>query len=121
MQQLKNELLIIQKAFELCQEMTRRVGRLPRQVKFVLGERMLNTTYDVFDALLEAKYSAHKSPLLIRANLLLERLRFQVRLCMEEKLISMNQYGFVITLIDEVGRMTGGWLKSLTGKPDQTT
>jgi len=33
--------------------------KLPRDLKFVLGDRMLATTYDVLDTFLEAKYS-HK-------------------------------------------------------------
>jgi len=106
------ELIIITKAFDLAREMTRRTQKLPRDLKFVLGDRMLTTTYDVLDLLIEAKYSAQKRPILTKTNLALERLRFQVRLCAEEKLISMKQYEFIANLINEIGRMLGGWLKS---------
>ena len=108
-----DELPVISKAFDLAREMTQRTRKLPRDLKFVLGDRMLTTTYDVLDLLLEAKYTRSKRELLQRANVLLERLRFQVRLCMEEELISIRQYEYVARLIDEVGRMIGGWLRSL--------
>lgn len=114
MQRASQELLIIDKAFALAREMTRRTQKLPRDLKFVLGDRMVATTYDVLDLLLEAKYSRQKGPLLAKANIALERLRFQVRLCAEERLISLRQYEFVAGLIDEVGRMLGGWLKHLS-------
>ena len=106
------ELQVITKAFDLAREMTERTRKLPRDLKFVLGDRMLTTTYDVFDLLLEAKYSSGKRALLLRANVLLERLRFQVRLCSEERLISVRQYEYVSGLVNEVGKMVGGWAKT---------
>ena len=79
---MADELPVIAKCFDLAKEMNERTRKFPRDLRFVLGDRILATTYDVFDALLEAKYSSTKRPMLDRANLLLERLRFQVRLCM---------------------------------------
>jgi hypothetical protein len=108
-----NELLVITRAFDLAREMTRRTRTLPRDLKFVLGDRMLTTAYDILDTLLEAKYSRAKKALLQRANLLLERLRFQVRLCVEEHLISLRQYEYVSALINDVGRMVGGWARTV--------
>ena len=108
-----DELAVITKAFDLAREMTERTRKLPRDLKFVLGDRMLATAYDVLDTLVEAKYARAKRQLLQRANLLLERLRFQVRLCLEEKLISVRQYEYVSGLVDETGRMVGGWMKSV--------
>jgi len=108
------ELIIISKAFDLAREMTRRTQKLPRDLKFVLGDRMLTTTYDVLDLLIEAKYSGQKRLILAKANLALERLRFQVRLCAEEKLISLKQYEFIANLVNEIGRMLGGWLKHVS-------
>lgn len=107
------ELVVITKAFDLAREMTTRTRKLPRDLKFVLGDRMLTTTYDVLDTLIEAKYSRAKRELLQHANLLLERLRFQVRLCVEEKLISVRQYEYIAGMIHEVGLMVGGWVKSV--------
>lgn len=108
-----NELVIITKAFDLCREITQRTRKLPRDLKFVLGDRILTTTYDVFDLLLEAKYSKSKKEILTHVNLLLERLRFQIRLCVEEQLISVRQYEYVAGIIDELGRMTGGWIRQV--------
>ena len=110
---MTEELPIIAKAFDLAKEMTERTRKFPRDLRFVLGDRILSTAYDVFDTLLEAKYSTIKRPLLDRTNLLLERLRFQVRLCVEQKLMTMNQYEYLAALIQETGRMAGGWRKAV--------
>ena len=106
-----DELPVIARAFDLAREMTERTRKLPRDVKFVLGDRMLTTTYDVLDLLVEAKYSRAKRAMLDRANILLERLRFQLWLCVEEKLVTVRQYEYVARIIHEVGSMVGGWRK----------
>ena len=55
-------------------------GRFPRQHRFVLGERLERTLYDLLETLIRAKYSRDRKSLLDEANLKLEILRFQVRL-----------------------------------------
>jgi hypothetical protein len=77
-----------------------------------LGERILRNVYDVLDFLIEAKFSKDKLPLLNRANLRIEQVRFQVRLAHDEQLISTHQYEVAARLVDEVGRLVGGWRKS---------
>jgi hypothetical protein len=79
----------------------------------VLGDRMLNTVWDIFEALLSARYRKDKREDLHRANLFLERLRFQVRYCHDEKLINSKQYAVISGLVLETGSMVGGWIKSL--------
>ena len=37
------ELVVITKAYDLVREMTRRVGKFPRDFRFLLGDRMLYT------------------------------------------------------------------------------
>jgi hypothetical protein len=107
-----SELTAITKAYDLVREMTRRVGKFPRDFRFLLGDRILRNVYDVLDLMIEAKFSKDKLPLLSRANLRLEQIRFQVRLAHDEKLISTHQYEVAARLVDEVGRLVGGWRKS---------
>jgi hypothetical protein len=49
-------------------------------------------------------------------NLLLEQLRVLWRLVHDRRWISQQQLLFVNGRLDEIGRMTGGWLKSLEGR-----
>ena len=106
------ELTVITKAYDLVREMTRRVGKFPRDFRFLLGDRILRNVYDVLDCLIEAKFSKEKLVTLGRANLRLEQVRFQVRLAHDEKLISTHQYEVAARLVDEVGRLVGGWRRS---------
>ena len=106
------ELTAITKTYDLVREMTRRVGKFPRDFRFLLGERILRNVYDVLDLLIEAKFSKDKLPALSRANLRLEQVRFRVRLAHDEQLISTHQYEVAARLVDEVGRLVGGWRRS---------
>jgi hypothetical protein len=106
------ELIVIAKAYDLARELTRRVGKYPRSHRFLLGDRTLNAAYDLLELLIEAKYRSDKTALLDRANLLLERMRFQVRLAHDEQCINATGYGVVARQMDEVGRLIGGWKRS---------
>jgi hypothetical protein len=52
---------------------------------------------------------------LLEANLQLEVARHLVRLANAWKLFSNHTYGVLAENMDEVGRMIGGWLKSVSG------
>jgi hypothetical protein len=76
----QEELVIITKTYDLILWRCNHTGRFPRQHRFVLGERLERTLYDVLETLIQAKYSRERTPLLTDANLILEILRFQMRL-----------------------------------------
>ena len=60
---------------------------------------------------------------LLEANLQLEVARHLVRLAHALKLFSHHTYGVLAGKMDEVGRMIGGWLKSVSsvnGAPSST-
>ena len=57
------------------------VEKFPRSQKFTLGDRIVNIALDTLDTLIEATYTPDRLPLLRRANVQLEKLRFLIRLC----------------------------------------
>jgi hypothetical protein len=103
----------ITRAYDLVREMTHRVAKFPRDHRFLLGDRILKNVYDVLDGLIEARYTRGKIALLDKVNLRLEQLRFQVRLAHDEKLMSLHQYEVASRLVNEVGRLVGGWRRSV--------
>ena len=81
----------------------------------------MNHSLDALDCALDAAFLpvreiGAKKETLHELNLLLEKLRVLWRIVHERKFISQQQLFFVIGKIDEIGRMTGGWIKSLSGK-----
>ena len=106
------ELPVIQRTYDLLKWSGERVARFPRVHRDSLGAIILSRLNNLFDLLLEAKYTRQREPLLIRANVLLEQLRFRVRLAFDLRCLRPTGYGFAAGELDAVGRMVGGWRKS---------
>ena len=65
--------------------------------------------------LIEATYiqTDKKRPILYTVNIRLETLRYYFRLGYDLGLYSSIRYNEYAQKIDEIGRLTGGWIKSL--------
>lgn len=83
----------------------------PRSQRFVLARRVQDTAFDLQEALLEAGLGreAGRGAALQRADLLLAKLRFYIRLSQELTWLSLGQYEHAARMLDEVGRLLGGW------------
>ena len=90
-----------------------RTASLPKSHRFTFGERVDRLTLDCLELTLEAIYAApdKKAAPLRHMNLNLEKLRVFWRLICDRRWISQQQLLFVSQKLDEIGRMTGGWLK----------
>ena len=104
----QDELVIITKTYDLILWSCNHTGRFPRQHRFVLGERLERSLYDLLETLIQAKYSRERTPLLNDANLKLEILRFQMRLAKDLECRQVKSYAFAAKQIDEIGKLVGG-------------
>jgi len=97
------ELIVITKTYDLILWSWNHTGKFPRNHRFVLGERIERTLYDLLETLIKAKYATHRQELLIQGNLTLEILRFQIRLAKDLQCLKVESYGFAAKAIDEIG------------------
>ncbi len=88
------------------------VEKFPKSHKFTLGDRIVVTALDVLDALVEATYTRERMLHLRRANLGIEKLRFLLRLAADVRLLDRRRYEHAARLLDETGRLIGGWMKA---------
>jgi hypothetical protein len=102
----------VPKLYDVIMWLMGRVERFPRSQRFTLGDRILNISLDTLDLLIEATYTRKRLPLLQKANVQLEKLRFLIRLCQDLKLLSTKQYAYISGEINEVGKLVGGWIRS---------
>jgi len=105
------ELVVIAKTYDLILWSCNHTSKFPRNHRFVLGERIEGNLYTLLETLIQAKYTRQRQPLLDKANLLLEILRFQMRLAKDLQCLKVDSYGFAAQAIDEIGKLVGGWLK----------
>ena len=106
------ELVVITKTYDLILWSYNHTSRFPRQHRFVLGERLERSLYDLLELLIQAKYQRERGSLLKAANLKLEILRFQVRLAKDLQCLKLSSYKFASRAIEEIGRLIGGWASS---------
>jgi 23S rRNA-intervening sequence protein len=108
------DLTIIQKTYDLIKWYVPILNRLPRNHKFILGERMTKQLYDILEGLIEAKFcqnKAEKLEKLQKINVKLEILRHQTRLILDYHHMNTERYEYVSKLINEIGLELGGWIK----------
>ena len=91
------------------------MNTLPRAYKFSLGDRIQNQLLDLLEQLIEAVYlpAKQKIPVLQKVNRCLEKLRVLFRLLFDFQCISFKKHLYFVEKLNEIGRMTGGWIKSL--------
>ncbi len=111
---------IFAKTYDLLLWLIPRTTTFPREQRFVLARRVQDIVLRFQECLIEAAVLPHQSrpaklEWLNQADVELTKLRFHLRLCRDLKLLDAGQHQHVSRMIDEIGRLLGGWFKSLDG------
>ena len=85
----------------------------PRKARLTLVRRIDDLALDVLDDLTTACYTRQKRDTLDAANLKLTRLRVMLRLARDLQYLSRDRHEGAVRTIDQIGRMLGGWTRSL--------
>jgi hypothetical protein len=99
----QQELVVVTKTYDLILWSCNHTGKFPRNHRFVLGERIERNLYDILETLIRAKYTRQRQELLEQANLVVEILRFQMRLAKDLQCLEIESYGFPAKAIDDRG------------------
>jgi len=105
---------IFVKTYDLLRWLIPATTRFPRQHRFVLALAVQQTTLRFQEQIIEAARAADPRLKLGDADTELTKLRLYLRLCRDLELFSPGQYEHAARLVNEVGRLLGGWLKSAT-------
>jgi len=105
---------ILKKTYELYKAFHEHRKAVAKEDRFTIYERSENLIIDIVELLLAAGYmrSGDKTSLLEQASVNLNTLRFFVRLMKDTKAIDLKKYTALQSMIDEIGRMLGGWIRS---------
>jgi four helix bundle protein len=88
--------------------------KFPKSERFRMARRLEDSGFSFYELLIEATRSTkRKRQLLIQADVELEKLRLYVRMSQQRKLTSISQYHFAAGVLVEIGKLLGGWLKTL--------
>lgn len=89
------------------------VAKFPRHQRYLLGERIENSSFLVLELLIAANFKKNRMQELESANIEIQKIRFLLRLCKDLKLISLQKYETMVKILVEVGKQIGGWSRSL--------
>lgn len=101
---------------ELTGWVVARVAKMPKGPRFTLGDKLMETCLEVTCLLVEASYTRDKLALLGRASRGLVRARVLARLCHQGRLLSEKQLLYFEGESVELGRMLGGWTRSVRSR-----
>jgi hypothetical protein len=109
---------IFVRTYDLVKWLIQATAKFPRSQRFVLARTVQWTVLQFQERLIEAGMRDKRDPAttldcLERADLLLVKLRFYLRLCHDLGLLSDGQYAHVAAMVAEVGRLLGAWLKKV--------
>lgn len=112
------EVPIVQKTYELFCSLHSLQKSIPKMERHSLWLRVENTALDILQSLLQAGYVEpnQRAALLIKISAQVDMLRVFIRLSSDTKTISTKHYSQLQEETDEIGRMLGGWLKSIRAK-----
>ncbi len=90
-------------------------ARIPKSQRYTLWQRCETTTLTLLETLIETSYQNGDARLqtLFSLSNKLDLLKVLVRLAKDTRAIDQKQYLAIQTIIQEVGRMLGGWIKSV--------
>jgi hypothetical protein len=105
---------IFTRTYDLLRWLIPQTVKFPRQQRFVLAEAVQRTALRFQEELIEAAYAETPLPALRRADITLVKLRTYLRLCRDLELLAFNQYEHGARMVDEIGRLLGGWIKKVS-------
>ena len=87
--------------------------QFPKSEKFSLAQDIKRTMTSLLEQIIRSNRSIDKRAMLFCIDTELEILRTQIRLAMKLKFLPFAKYEVWSGHLAEIGRMLGGWLKSL--------
>jgi len=105
---------IFKKIYDLYKTFYGYRDSVTKQDRYTIWQKCENIILDILENILLASqiYKTEKLPILEKVSLKLNFLRVFFRLMKEVKTIDGKKYITLQELVDEIGRMLGGWIKS---------
>lgn len=117
---------ILHKCREVILLMNVHLNHFPHHEKYGLSQQIRNTAYDVYKGLAECQKRYHNKTSLTKLDVCHEQLRMLVNLAFElgyynyhrnkkerSDAEALRRYTALSVLINELGAMIGGWIRSL--------
>jgi|SRR5579884_3869362 len=107
---------IIEKTYQVYKQLVALNTKIEKVQRYGLGTGTEQSVLNLLDMLFTAQHApkSHKAAYLLKAQAQLDTLRLKFRLYLELKLANETKIFQAQADLQEIGRMLGGWLKSVT-------
>lgn len=116
---MATEMVIFTRTYDFISWLIPFTQNFPRSQRFVVTGRLQNASLNFQELLIEAnaKRGTERKEKLEEADVELLKIRLYLRLCNKWDWIKSGQYQHASKMVAEMGRLLGGWKKSVTNKP----
>lgn len=90
------------------------IEKMPKKDKYSLGQKIEQTNLEMIELLIGAGSNKDKKLLYLeKASIKLDLLKLLIRLAEEIKAIPTKKYLHLQEILQEIGKMLGGWIRSI--------
>jgi len=109
----KLEIPVAVKLFAVYELTHKLIFTFPKHEKYSLGEKIENSILETLELLILANQSSkyEKEKILLRANSKIELLKILFRIALNCQIMKSQEYLLLENKLQEIGRMTQGWIK----------
>lgn len=106
---------VFKRAYDLYREFYLCRQQFPKADRYSLGQTCERAIIELLGCLLRASGASRteKAPHIDRASMMLNLIRVHLRLAKDIRALDTKRYLALALLADEIGRMIGGWKRSL--------
>ena len=111
---MSDDMIILTRTFDLLAWLGPRSEKFPKVYRLTVTPRLMSSALDFQEALFEAlsQGGTTRQKHLRSADAHLNKLRLYLRLAHHWKWLNDGQYKHVSSMVAEVGRLLGGWIKA---------
>lgn len=107
-------LILFQKTYDLILEVHPViVNKFPKNQRFVLGQKIENTLIAILEIAITINLSKPTVNYFRRLDIEIQKLKIFIRLAKDLKFINIKKYEYLEKKVLEIGKITGGWKKTL--------
>lgn len=107
---------VVEKSYDLADWLLGQVRTFPRDERWLLGQRLVFKALDVLEGFIAASQlpmGDEKRHAVEKLSVRLDELRYLLRLSKKRQYVKPKAWYYGTEKVLEIGRMTGGWLRSM--------
>ena len=116
---MSETLVIFTRTYDFVTWILPMTEKFPKSQRFTVTQRLQNSVLNFQEALIEvnALRGARRTEKLRFADAELRKTRLYLRLCQKWEWLTPGQYQHASSMVAEIGRLLGGWMKYVVPEP----